>query len=233
MKRLLILIAFVSNGLLAQTLPYPSYPQYMDINGQLHISTVPFTSLAVGTLPTSLSGYGIIPASGDYSAFYVSLSGSYANPSWLTSLAWSKITGAPTIYTFTGTSAQYTKGDGTYGTLPSSYAFTGTSSQYTKGDGTYGTLIPNTLQKAANYTVLSTDFTPNTATLYITVDCTSGNNTITLPTATSYPGYQIVVAKSDATSNTLTISGLNQDNLISVQYSSKTALSQNGVWVNN
>jgi hypothetical protein len=31
----------------------------------------------------------------DYSAFYPSLSAGYANPSWITSLAWSKITGAP------------------------------------------------------------------------------------------------------------------------------------------
>lgn len=51
---------------------------------------------------------------------YVSLAGSYANPSWITSLAYSKLTGTPAIYSFTGSSSQYTKGDGTYGTLPSS-----------------------------------------------------------------------------------------------------------------
>lgn len=45
-------------------------------------------------------------------------SGSYSNPSWLTSLTWSKITGAPSIYSFTGTPSQYTKGDGTYGAFP-------------------------------------------------------------------------------------------------------------------
>ncbi len=37
--------------------------------------------------PNSLSGYGITDA--------VSTGGSYSNPSWITSLAWSKITGAP------------------------------------------------------------------------------------------------------------------------------------------
>lgn len=38
----------------------------------------------------------IVANSGDYAAYYVSLSGSYANPSWITSLAWSKISGKPT-----------------------------------------------------------------------------------------------------------------------------------------
>jgi hypothetical protein len=37
----------------------------------------------------------VVAAAGDYSAFYASLSGSYTNPAWIASLAWSKITGAP------------------------------------------------------------------------------------------------------------------------------------------
>lgn len=35
----------------------------------------------------------VVPLSGDYSSFYPLLSGSYANPSWITSLALSKVTG--------------------------------------------------------------------------------------------------------------------------------------------
>lgn len=42
--------------------------------------------------PTSLAGYGITDP-------VLLSSGSYANPSWLTSLAWSKITGAPSFIT--------------------------------------------------------------------------------------------------------------------------------------
>lgn len=34
---------------------------------------------------------------GDYSSFYPSLSGSYSNPTWIASLAYSKLTGTPTI----------------------------------------------------------------------------------------------------------------------------------------
>ncbi len=36
---------------------------------------------------------------GDYAAFYPSLSGSYENPSWINSLAWSKLTGVPSSFT--------------------------------------------------------------------------------------------------------------------------------------
>lgn len=49
--------------------------------------------------PTTLAGYGIVdgltPAAA--AAAYVSLSGSYVNPSWVSSLPWSKITGAPSF----------------------------------------------------------------------------------------------------------------------------------------
>lgn len=47
--------------------------------------------------PTSLSGYGIIDG--------VSSSGSYANPSWITSFAYSKLTGAPSLATVATTGA--------------------------------------------------------------------------------------------------------------------------------
>jgi hypothetical protein len=41
---------------------------------------------------------GVVTAAvGDYSSFYASLSGSYNNPTWITGLAWSKITGAPSF----------------------------------------------------------------------------------------------------------------------------------------
>jgi hypothetical protein len=70
------------------------------------------TFASITSKPTTLSGYGITdayPLSGNPSGFLTSftetdplavkLAGSYANPSWITSLAWSKITGAPSFLT--------------------------------------------------------------------------------------------------------------------------------------
>lgn len=60
--------------------------------------------------PTSLSGYGILDG--------VSVNGSYADPTWLTSFAYSKLTGTPTLgtaaaqdTTFFASAAQGTKAD--------------------------------------------------------------------------------------------------------------------------
>jgi hypothetical protein len=50
----------------------------------------------VNSTPTSLAGYGITDP-------VVLTSGSYANPSWITSLAWAKITGAPSSFPPSGT----------------------------------------------------------------------------------------------------------------------------------
>jgi len=66
----------------------------------------------------------------DYSAFYPLLTGSYTNPSWIVSLPYSKITGTPTIYTFTGTTGQLTRGDGTYITNSSDNITEGTTNLY-------------------------------------------------------------------------------------------------------
>ena len=59
-------------------------------------------------------------------ALYLSLTGSYANPAWITSLAWSKVSGAPSFLTSvnianinaTGTpsATTYLRGDGTWAT---------------------------------------------------------------------------------------------------------------------
>lgn len=60
-------------------------------------------STIVGT-PTTLSGYGIVDP-------VVLTSGSYANPSWITSLAYAKITGAPTnVSSFANDSGYLTSG---------------------------------------------------------------------------------------------------------------------------
>ena len=57
-------------------------------DGTISVSSLSF-SLLTGT-PTTLAGYGITDP-------IALTSGSYANPAWITSLAYSKLTGAPTI----------------------------------------------------------------------------------------------------------------------------------------
>lgn len=58
-------------------------------------ASIPWSTVT-GT-PASLSGYGIIDG--------VSINGSYANPTWLTSFAYSKLTGAPSLATVATTGA--------------------------------------------------------------------------------------------------------------------------------
>ena len=61
------------------------------VSGSLAVPTsftLPFSQLS--STPTSLAGYGITDP-------VVLTNGSYANPSWLTSLAYAKLTGAPSI----------------------------------------------------------------------------------------------------------------------------------------
>lgn len=64
-------------------------------NSNGHIT---FTGTALAGAITSVFGRtGIVTAQeADYQSFYPRLSQTYANPGWITSLAWSKITGTPT-----------------------------------------------------------------------------------------------------------------------------------------
>ncbi len=56
--------------------------------GAVVAATNDYTFAQIGSKPTTLAGYGITDP-------VVLSSGSYANPAWITSLAWSKVTGAP------------------------------------------------------------------------------------------------------------------------------------------
>ena len=74
-------------------------------------------------------------------ARYVQLGGSYANPTWITSLAWSKLTGVPSIVT--QASAVVNNGNALSASTqnPTSqpthvFAWNGGVSQYVRGDGT-------------------------------------------------------------------------------------------------
>lgn len=95
--------------------------------------------------------------SGDYSSFYPQLSGSYADPSWITSLSWSKLTGVPSTFTpATHTHAQsevtglITALSGKEGTITA-----GTSSQYYRGDKTWQDL-PTAVRSAISATGCAT-----------------------------------------------------------------------------
>ena len=56
--------------------------------------------VTAGTNPTTISGYGITDAytKTESDARFVALAGSYANPTWITALAWTKLTGVPTTF---------------------------------------------------------------------------------------------------------------------------------------
>lgn len=79
------------------------------------VPTHPNDIVRLGDLTTYTNGTGILLSSGVFSlntgytnTLYPQLTGSYANPSWITSLAQSKVT-------YTGNTSQYIKGDGTFG----------------------------------------------------------------------------------------------------------------------
>jgi len=102
-------------------------------------STWPWSSIT-GT-PTTLSGYGITDG--------VSTSGSYSNPSWITALAYSKLTGAPTTWAWSSITGTPTTLSG-YGitdgvSTGSSYANPTwlTSLAYSKLTGTPSSLPPS------------------------------------------------------------------------------------------
>lgn len=229
MKKLITLLALT----LFTTLAYAQNVIYlvgMNANGQPVINTniIPqivndglFSSLL--SKPTTISGYGITDAVSNSSLAttltsytttsalntaltgYASLSGSYANPAWITSLAWAKISSTPT-----------------------------TVAGYGITDALLYTSPINITSKTANYTIVSGDFAiGKQPVLLLKVDCTAGNLTQTLPSASTFTGYRVTITKTDATANTLTISGLTGDNIIGTQKWSKEALSDGTNWIQN
>jgi hypothetical protein len=81
---------------------------------------------------------------GNHAGLYPLLSGSYANPSWISSLAWSKITGAPTTFTPSAHTHPYTDITGISGTSPITYSggaigWNGTTDNVPEGSNLYWT----------------------------------------------------------------------------------------------
>jgi hypothetical protein len=91
--------------------------------------------------------------------------------------------------------------------------------------------INNTLSKSTDYTVLLSDYVNNNV-LVIYADATAGNFTITLPNASVFANYEIIVKKIDSSANSVTITGnANIDGastlIVSSQYS-KSKVTSNG-----
>jgi hypothetical protein len=92
--------------------------------------------------------------------------------------------------------------------------------------------LNNTLTKTVNYTVTLLDFINNNV-LIIYADTTTSNITLTLPNASTFINYEILVKKIDSSANSVTISGnANIDGaanlIVSSQYS-KARVTSNGI----
>ena len=103
--------------------------------------------VTAGSNPTTLAGYAITDAytKSESDARFVSLTGSYVNPSWITSLAWTKLTGVPT--TFAPSAHTHAAVDIVSGVIATARLASGTASATTflRGDQTWATLPAPTL----------------------------------------------------------------------------------------
>lgn len=96
-----------------------SYVVTGDFSGQVTIGSIPHMVSATGNVLVGNSGVVSYRTTGEILSDIgaVSLTGSYSNPSWITSLAWSKITGTPTTRDGYGiTDVPKTDGTGASGT---------------------------------------------------------------------------------------------------------------------
>lgn len=118
---------------------------------------------------------------------YASLSGNYSNPSWITSLAWSKISGTPTTLAGYGITDALTSAAAasTYASLSGSYS-----------DPAWVTSLARTKLTGPIATVISSDTTlVSNRTYMLAMD---GDTTLTLPASPS-DGDVIIVNQSEST----------------------------------
>lgn len=86
----------------------------------------------------------VIAQTSDYSAFYPGLSGSYSNPSWITSLAWNKISGPPTTLSGYGITDAYPLSGNPSGFLTSFTESDPTVPSYAKSLTAFSVIKPST-----------------------------------------------------------------------------------------
>jgi hypothetical protein len=109
----------------------------------------------------------------------------------------------------------------------------GTSNQVLKVASSlpsWGDVTFNTSTKTADYTVATTD-------TVVFADATSGNVTITLPTASTASGYRFFVKRIDGSSNSVTVQRSSSDTIdgatsqsLPIQYMSITVVSNGSNW---
>jgi len=87
-----------------------------------------------------------------------------------------------------------------------------------------------TASKTSNYTITGSD-------VVIFANATSGNVTVTLPSATSFGGYRFYVKRTDGSGNTCTVAGAGGDTIdgqtsisVAAQYTSLTIISDGSAW---
>ena len=200
---------------------------------------LPWTDIA--STPTSAAGYGIanganIDSLGAVSASnYLLSTGSYSNPSWLTGLAYSKITGAPSTWTWSSITGTPTSAAG-YGitngaaidalgavstngllkrtgssTYASAVAGTDYSAPLTFSTGltnTSGTITVNTSQNIATLSNLTTNgpVTTSGGTGALSVGSTTGSGNYVLATSPTISGPTLS-GTTILSGNTLIFSG--------------------------
>lgn len=95
-------------------------------------------------------------------------------------------------------------------------------------------LIGNILSKTADYTIIAGDFASGKRTLLdLYVDATAGAVIITLPSSSTFSGYEIYVTKTDVSVNTVTINTVSGLNLLTTQYQSRHFMSNGSAWFNH
>lgn len=187
-------------------------------------------TLTTGRTLTARDLAGTLALTSDLSAYlttataastYASLGGSYANPSWITSLAWSKISSTPTTLSGYGIMDGITAATaaGTYEPIIAA----GTSGQYWRGDKSWQTLnatavglgnVSNALQLVAanNLSDLTNTTTARSNLGLGTLATQNGTITDYLTSATAASTYQPLNSKLTAIVSPANASGVLANN---------------------
>jgi hypothetical protein len=151
----------------------PAYPLDVtgdcNITGQYRVNGVPISTGGGGAVSSVFTRTGaVVAVSGDYTAAMVtnavSTLGSYADPAWVASLAYSKLTGVPT--TFAPSAHVHAAADITSGVMATARLGTGTPSaaNYLRGDGAWTAaptdLVTSVFGRTGAVTALASDYTP-------------------------------------------------------------------------
>lgn len=120
--------------------------------------------------------------------------------------------------------------DGTGNFVRLGVSTTGKTLRVASGVPTWDDATLATSTKTSNYTITGTD-------VVIFADATSGNVTITLPTATSNAGYRFYIKRIDGSANTCSVARSGGDTIdgqasisLLAQYTSITVISNGSAW---